>query len=177
LRGIVFTLVGLNVLAAILVLRPLGGSAADLEQQLLIGRQQVKQRQLAIERMKTILAKAQKGRKQGDGFLEAYFLDRRTMSSTILTELGDTSKKAGLRPRDTAFTFEPIDGSDVFTMMAISANFEGSYSQLIEFINMLDRSKLFLIIEDLQATPTQSTGVLSIRMRINGFVREAEPRT
>ncbi|MGH9674990.1 MAG: GspMb/PilO family protein, partial [Bryobacteraceae bacterium] len=106
-----------------------------------------------------------------------YFLDRRKASASILTEIGESSRKVGLRQRDGAFTFEPIEGSDSLTLMSIAVNFEGSYSDLVEFVHRMDASERFLIIEELQAAPTQVTAVLSIRMRVSAFVREEAPRS
>ena len=71
--------------------------------------------------------------------------------------------------------FEPIDGSDNFTMMTIAANYEGRYSDLRQFIGALDRSERFLIIEDVTAAPQQEPGKLSARFKINAFVRQGLP--
>ena len=177
LRVVVYLLLASNIVAAVLMIRPWGGSAQDLEQQLIAGRQQVKQRQLAIERLKLLVAKSERARKEGDRFLSAYFLDRRKASASILTEIGESSRKVGLRQRDGAFTFEPIEGSDSLSLMSIAVNFEGSYSDLVEFVHRMDASERFLIIEELQAAPTQVTGVLAIRMRVSAFVREEAPRS
>jgi len=172
IRVIVGVLLAANLAAAVLIVRPWGGSAEELELQLAGLHAQSQQRQAAIARLKLLVGKSDKARQEGDGFLETYFLDRRTVSSTILTELGEASKKAGLKPREHAFAYEPVDGSDTLSMLTIAANFEGSYSDLIEFVNLVDRSSRFLIIENLQAAPTQQAGVLSMRFKINAFVRE-----
>ncbi len=177
LRVAVYTLLAANVAAAVIMLKPWGGTAEDLEQQLLMQRQQVKQRQAAIERLRLLAAKSDKARAEGDRFLAAYFLDRRTASSAILTELGNAGKKAGLRPRDHAYTFEPVEGSEDLTTMTISANYEGSFAALMQFVNIIDRMNRFLIIEDMQATPTQQPGTLSIRLQIDAFVREGDGRS
>jgi Tfp pilus assembly protein PilO len=177
LRAAVYALLAANLIAAFFIVRPWGGSAEDLEQQLLVQRQQVKQRQGAIERLRLLVAKAEKARAEGDRFLAAHFLDRRTASSAILTELGNAGKKAGLRPRDHAYTFEAIEGSDDLTLMTISANYEGSYAALMQFVNIIDRMNRFLIVEDMQATPTQQPGTLAIRMQIDAFVREGDGRS
>ena len=43
-------------------------------------------------------------------------------------------------------------------MMTISANYEGRYSDLRQFISSLDRSDRFLIIEDITAAPQPEPG-------------------
>ena len=53
---------------------------------------------------------------------------------------------------------EPVEGSDTLDMLQISANFEGTYPDLVHFMNLLDKSDRLLIIESLNATPQQSGG-------------------
>lgn len=165
-------LLAANIAAAVLIVRPWGGSALELERQLASLGKEAGQRQAAIARLKRLVATSEKALQQGDRFLADYFLDRRTASATILTELGEAQKKAGLKARDHAFQLEPVEGSDTLSMMSISANYEGSYAALIDFVNLIDRSSRFLIIENLQAAPTQSAGLLASRFKINAFVRE-----
>ena len=57
-------------------------------------------------------------------------------------------------------------------MMSISANYEGTYANLMRFVHELDRSPRLLIIEALNAAPQQSGGTLNISMKIDTFVRE-----
>jgi Tfp pilus assembly protein PilO len=56
--------------------------------------------------------------------------------------------------------------------MTITANYEGSYANLMRFIHEIDRSPRLLIIEALNAAPQQGSGILNISMKIDTFVRE-----
>ncbi len=163
-----------NLAAALLVWRPIGGSPEQLEQQLADLRRQSTARQAAIGRLRTLAAKVDKARAEGDKFLAGYFMDRRTASSSILAELARSAREAGLKPREHSFLFEPVEGSDTLSLMRISANYEGTYADLVEFVNLLDRSARFLILENLQAAPQQTAGMLNAGFQINTFVREAQ---
>jgi hypothetical protein len=55
--------------------------------------------------------------------------------------------------------------------MKVTANYQGTYANLLHFINRLDKSKLLLIIEGLQATPQQQTGVLNVSFKLDAFIR------
>jgi Tfp pilus assembly protein PilO len=57
-------------------------------------------------------------------------------------------------------------------MLIVTANYEGSYADLVQFVNALDRSGRLLIVESLTATPQQSGGTLSVAMRLNAFVQD-----
>ncbi len=64
-----------------------------------------------------------------------------------------------------------MEGSDTLDMLQISANFEGTYPDLVHFINLLDKSNRLLIIESLNATPQQSGGRLNVMLKA-GHIRE-----
>jgi hypothetical protein len=57
-------------------------------------------------------------------------------------------------------------------MLKITANYQGSYADLVQFVNRLDRSRKFLIVESLTASPQQGSGVLNVSMKLNAFVQE-----
>jgi type IV pilus assembly protein PilO len=67
---------------------------------------------------------------------------------------------------------EPIEGSDTLGMMTISASFEGEYPNLTKFINELDRSPRFLIIESLTASPQPLGKVVNVNFKLNAFVKD-----
>jgi hypothetical protein len=160
-----------NLVAAWFVWQTPGGSAGDLADQISTSQTQVQRSAQNLGRLKALVKKVDTARNEQQKFVSRYFIDRRTASSTILTELGQSAARAGLTPKEHAFVFEPIEGSDTFTMMTIAANYEGRYSDLRQFIGALDRSERFLIIEDVTAAPQQEPGKLSARFKINAFVR------
>lgn len=164
-------LVAANLVAAILVFHPFGGSAGDLERQILQLQQQVQQKKAEVERTRSIVNKVEKGREEGDQFMRSYFLGSRTVNSDIYSELKDSAGKAGLQVREHTFAYDPIDGSDDLSMLTITGNYEGTYQQLIKFVNLVDRSPRLLIIETLQAQPQQQSKTLTISMKLNAFVR------
>jgi hypothetical protein len=166
-----------NVVAGWFVWQTPGGSAGDLADQISTSQTQVQRTAANLGRLRALVRKVETARNEQQKFVSRYFMDRRTASSTILTELGQAASRAGLTPKEHAFIFEPIEGSDTFTMMTIAANYEGRYSDLRQFIGSLDRSERFLIIEDVTAAPQQEPGKLSARFKINAFVREGGPAT
>jgi len=128
-----------------------------------------------LERMRTLVAKIQHARTSGDSFLETYFMSRRTTSSTIGAELLKAAKDAGMKPKEQSFSFDPIEGSDTLSMMTIVGNYEGTYGDLLQFVNRLDKSSRFLIIDTMSAAPIQGSGNLAISVKLNTFVREDGP--
>jgi len=171
-KQVLVGLVVANIAVFFLLVRPIGGTAADLASQLEQTRRQIRVRQGEVVQLRALVAKIQKVRAEQSGFVGNYFMDRRTASSTILTEIGASASKAGLKPREHSFVIDPVEGSDNLGMMTITANYEGSYGDLVEFVNLIDRSRRFLIIDNIQAAPQQQAGSLAARFKINTFVRE-----
>src|SRR5277367_271249 len=68
------TLLVLNVAAALILFRPWGGSADDLERQLDVMRAQLPQRQAALARSKALVDKVRKAKSEGDKFIDRYML-------------------------------------------------------------------------------------------------------
>lgn len=169
-RAVLGLLLLANIIAAVLVLRPFGGSAEELEERLSGLRRQLQQRQGELMRLRSIVDKVEKARVAGDQFMAAHFTDERSAYSTLLEELGRASKEGGMRQREHSIGLEEIEGSEL-AMMSVTANYEGSYGDLVRFVNQIDRSSRFLIIESLRAAPQQSGG-LAVNVKLNTFVRE-----
>ena len=166
------TLVAANIAAFFLLVKPVGGSASDLESQLANLQIQTKRQQLSVRTGRNLVAKLEGARAEHEKFMETYFMDRRTMSSTILSEIKNSAAAAGLTPKEHSFGFEPVEGTENLGMMTITANYEGTYANLVKFVNLIDRSKRFLIIDNIQAAPQQQGEKLVSRFKINAFVRE-----
>jgi len=173
LRVIVGVLAFANVVAAFLVFKPPGGSAEDLERELSANMKEQKQRKASIERLKVLASKSATARAQGDDFIDGYFLGRRTASSTMVSELLKAANEAKIKPKEHAFQYEPVEGSDDMSTMIVTGAYEGTYADLIHFIHRLDRSQRFLIMDSLSATPqTAQPGMLSVSLKMITFVRD-----
>jgi hypothetical protein len=171
IRPILGGLVVLNLVAAGLVLYPPGGSADSLERDLVSLQSQLNQKRALLEQTQQHVEAVKKARGEGDRFLNDYFLQRRTVSSKLLDKLTDFAKQAQIKERGIVKSSELVDGSDSLAMMTISADYEGTYKNLMNFVREIDRSPLLLIIESLNAAPTQGTNTLTVSMKINAFVQ------
>lgn len=172
IRIILGGLLALNLIAVGLVLFPPGGSADDLERELAGLQSQITQKRALLERSRLNVAAIEKARGAGDHFLNDYFLSRRTADSALLSVLTDAASKAQIKERDRAQTTEYIEGSDSLSMMTITGNYEGTYRNLLNFINELDHSQQLLIIESMSAAPQQGSNILTVSLKIDAFIRD-----
>ena len=134
--------------------------------------QQVKQRTEQVAKLKMVVDKVEQARSEGDKLIEEITLVRRTTFSTLVAELDSAARESGVEPREGAYDVQPIEGAEHYGMVTISANFRGRYENLVKFLNRLDRSENFLIIESLGAAPRADSEELNVTMKIDTFVRE-----
>jgi hypothetical protein len=128
--------------------------------------------QARLVRSRVLTSNIGKGKAESDTFLASYFTKRRNTYSTIIGEIEETAKAAGMKEQEGTYGLDPIEGSDDLLMMTISVNFEGSFAQFVKLINLLDRSPRFLIIESLQAAPQPKGDVLNANLKLHVFVKE-----
>jgi len=173
-RAVLGVLVLANLVAALMVFKPWGGSPEDLAREEANLRHQLATMQARLLHSKTLVSKAETARKEDNRFLAEYTTDRRTTFSTIFSELERVAHEAGIQPRPASYELEQVEGSDTLYQMTITAAYEGSYESLTKFVNLLDKSPRFLIIESLMAAPQQAnaTNLLSVSIKLDTFVRE-----
>ncbi len=173
-RAALGVLVIANIAAALMVFKPWGGSAEDLAREQIDLQQQLTSSQARLERTKALVAKAERARKDGDTFLAEYTTERRNTFSTIMAELDRASREAGINARPVNYELTQVEGSDSLYQMSISAAYEGNYTSLLKFVNLLDKSPRFLIIESMTAAPQQTNAqdLLNVVIKLDNFVRD-----
>ena len=169
--GLAF-LLALNLVAGYFVLRPIGGSPEELQQQATEMRAQIVQQKKGLEQTRNLSSKVGIGRDESDRFMAKYFLPRRTAYATIMTELNDIATQSKVTTKESSYAIEQVEGSDTLDMMQITANFEGDYKSLIGFVNMIDKSSRLLILESLNAAPQQNGQRLNVMLKVDTYVRE-----
>lgn len=169
-------LLAANVVAAVFVLHPLGGSAEDLARELEGKQRDLAQQVKRLERTHNVEQKVKQAKVEGDQFFEDYILSRRKAYSTLLAEANKLAVESGLKPKESAYAPpDPVEGSETIEQLSISANYEGTYQSLTKFVNLLDKSPR-LIIESMQATP-QANGALSVGLKLDTFIKEASGKS
>ncbi len=175
-RGVLGLLLLINLVAAWFVFRTPGGTMEEIEADLVAKRKQLAVRQQSVAHLKQLVEQTEAARAVGDNFLTSYFLPRKHAYSILEIDLANAAKSAGIQAKERSISYEPIEGSDTLGMLNVNASFEGTYADLIELVNALDRSKRLIIIEQLQAQPQQGGNSLAIIVKLNTFFRLEGPQ-
>jgi Tfp pilus assembly protein PilO len=169
-RAILGVLALANIVAALIAFKPWGGSPEELGRQRQQLTQQVEQLKTRLQHTKELASKVEHARSEGDRFLSEYMMDRRTTFSTIVAEMDKAANTAGLKQRERSYNLEAVEGSETISQMTVTSGYEGPYSNLVKFVNVLDKSPRFLVIESLQASPQQGSQSLNILVKLDTFV-------
>jgi Tfp pilus assembly protein PilO len=173
LRAVLGVLLAANLAAAVVAFKPFGGSAEDLRREQDTLQRQLQGLQKQVAASQRLAAKVHVARDEGDRFLDKYFAPSRMVASTIQGELFQMAKDSGVVYLPTAFSVQQIEGSDTLEMMTINTNCQGTYAALSKFVNLLDRSDRFLIVESMSATPQQTGQNLNVTLKVDTFVKES----
>jgi type IV pilus assembly protein PilO len=165
-------LLAANLVAAGFAFHIFDASPEALEQELATTLSQQQTAQAHLVRSRALNANLDLGKTEGEKFLTSYMTPRQYTYSTIAGELNETSKAAGMDKFAANITLNPIPGSDDLDMMSVTLNVEGKYSQLVKFINLIDRSPRFLIIESLTVTPRAKSDILTVNVKLDTFVKD-----
>jgi Tfp pilus assembly protein PilO len=172
MRAVLGVLLVANLVTAVIAFKPFGGGADDLRRDRNVLRQQLAQLKIQVAKNRKLVEKIETARTQGDQFLSKYFTQRRVVTSTIQGELVQIAKEAGVTYQPTTWNIEAIEGSDTLAMMTINAGCQGTYAALSKFVNLVDKSPRFLIIESMVAAPQQTGQVLNVTVKVDTFVKE-----
>jgi len=175
MRVIIGALLAANLVAAVIALKPFGGSADDLRRQQTALDSQLAQAQKQLAYSRSLVEKIEKTRTEEDRFVGQYFTDTHTTGAIILSELNQAAHDAGIKPGTWTFSVEALEGSDTLQELTTNMGFEGSYANFTKFINLLDKSPHFMVIENMQAAAPQQSGgqAINVTLKIDTFVRGA----
>ncbi len=179
MRALIGLLLAANLAAVIVVFKPFGGSAEDLRRQQQSLNAQISQMQARLAASRRLVKNVDLARTEGKQFLGKYFMDDSTASAAIVAELTNIAKDAGIKMSQAQFNRDPIEGSDTLEMLSTQVGCEGAYANLTKFVNLLDKSPRFMIIESMQAAAPQSQGpaahgqTLNVTLKIDTFVKQA----
>jgi hypothetical protein len=79
---------------------------------------------------------------------------------------------SGMQDRGGAYTWEPVEGTSDLTLLNLTANFEGTYANLMQFLYQVDKSPMLLMLDTLSAAPLQSGHLLNTTLRFQYIFRE-----
>ena len=93
-------------------------------------------------------------------------------NSEFAAELGALTKKQGVHYTRGAYVYKPILAGTAgeLTQVQIDSSLSGDYRPLVQFINSLERDKMFFVIDSIVLSGQQS-GAVSLRLKLRTYLR------
>jgi hypothetical protein len=103
---------------------------------------------------------------------DAFYADRLPYAeSQVLTELGHLAQKTGVRWANAQYAQQPVlNGEYALTELHIDASVSGDYRPIVEFINSLERDKMFFVVNGIGLSG-QQTGMVNLRIALTTYLR------
>jgi type IV pilus assembly protein PilO len=123
-----------------------------------------------VERGEKIKASLPQVGRDCDGFYHDSFLPAAKGYSAIVADLSDITHKAGLKTTGVAFQQKEMKDHGV-TQITMKTTVEGDYPSIIQFINALERSKNFYLLDNLSLDSGGSTPGIKLNLDLRTFFR------
>jgi hypothetical protein len=95
--------------------------------------------------------------------------------SQVLAEIGALTRRTGVHWTHAQFAYLPVlSGNDALTQVSIDASVSGDYRPVVQFVNAVERDKIFFVINGVNLTG-QQTGQVNLRLRLTTYLRPPNP--
>jgi hypothetical protein len=103
---------------------------------------------------------------------DAFYADRLPYAySEVLAELGRLTQKSDVRLANVQYAQDPVlTGDYALTELHMDASVSGDYRPIVEFINSLERDKMFFLVNGISLSG-QQTGMVNLRIRLTTYLR------
>jgi type IV pilus assembly protein PilO len=159
-------LVLIDIIALVVLFSPLVGSEKDRLEELDQLRVQSRQKQMEVERVGDIDKKIVLASQQ----IDTFYKDRLSARDSSVSEsLSKLASQSGVKLEQVKYT--PADKDTVGLLpVEVEANLTGDYPQLARFLNSLERSQLFFIVDSVDLGGEQNN-IVKLQMKLRTFVK------
>jgi hypothetical protein len=166
LKLAIITMLCVSAVAGVLLLSPLVGSSASRKEELHALTVELRQKTKQVEPLRGLDKKVALAKDQINQFYSERFP---THESVISDEMGKIAAENGVKLGQVKYETkdpEPIGLTPVF----MEANCQGDYLHVVRFINALERSKTFFLVNTVVLGDAQG-GTVKLQMKLESYLR------
>jgi type IV pilus assembly protein PilO len=156
----------LDVAAAGFLLSPLGRSRSRREMEYGEARRELQIKMRDAVPLRGMDKKLQLAREEIADFYRERFP---AQYSAVSSELGKLASQTGVRISQIGYEPKAAEIPNL-QQVAINANLDGDYLQVVKFINALERDRMFFIVESLTLAQEQG-GMVRLQMKLETYLR------
>jgi Tfp pilus assembly protein PilO len=159
LRWALAGLLALNGILFFLLFRAPMGSPEDREAELQRLEEQHRAATEQVRQLRQLREKVQAATRNEQQFARENFLQRSSAFSKMIENLEELASSNQLRPSDISYRLNPEDNQLAWVNVEVTLSVEGEYSDLVRFVNELEQSDLFWIIQGLEVSGDPAAGL------------------
>ena len=149
LRAILAVLLAADVLFVFLWVRSPGRTESQRKADIARLESQQQEAQRHVELLQQLRQKVRDATHNEQEFTQANFLRRSAAFSEMLTDLERLATENNLLPGDISYKLDDRTNELGWITVSVSLSVSGAYPDLVRFLNRLEQSKLFWIVEGL----------------------------
>ncbi len=169
LYAIAGILIVVDIIALVILLSPVGAASAEKQQEFQQLRQDVQAKTKTVVPPDQVQQRIDEARKQIVEFERARIPSE---ASAVSVELGKLASDAGVKLSTVRYDEMDSDVPDL-RHYRISAIIAGDYLQEVKFINALERSKQFYVIDSVNLGEQQQ-GAVRLQINVDTYLREGQ---
>lgn len=134
-----------------------------------------------VERLETEVARLERieralprATRELDGFVQQHFVPAGAGSSALVSELERAAAEAGVRAGRVDFHPRPVRDRPELTRLEITTTVEGSYANLLRFLDALERSGNFCLLDRLSLVAGTRGGSLKLDLGLTTYLRRTQ---
>jgi Tfp pilus assembly protein PilO len=156
----------LDLAAVVFLVSPLGRSRTVRQQEFEQARVELQGKMRDAVPLRGMDKKLDVARQQ----IAAFYKDRfPSQYSAVSSELGKVAGQSGVRISQIAYDPKAADVPNL-QQVAINANLDGDYLQVVKFINALERDPMFFMVDSLTLAQEQG-GTVRLQVRLETYLR------
>jgi Tfp pilus assembly protein PilO len=174
LRIAIGALLVLDAVAVAFLISPLIGSQHSRDEQMNQLWKELQQKTRQVEPLRGLDKKIPVAKQQIDDFYQNRFASE---TSTVSADLGKLAADSGVKLAGVTYSQKSTDDKENANIEAvdlsriiIDAELSGDYLQVMHFINSLERSRLFFLVDSVQIGSDQG-GVIKLRMHLETYLK------
>jgi Tfp pilus assembly protein PilO len=158
LRVALAALAVLNAALLVLALRPPGRSLVERQAQYQQSRRRYDATLATVKQMRDLQSKLQSAIENNRGFARERFLDRGTAFSAMVSDLEKLATESQLKPLTVSYGLKDEAKQPDFVNVSVNIALEGAYPDIVRFINRLEQSQLFWVIDSVNVSGSTAPG-------------------
>ncbi len=151
-------LVVVNVTFFALALKPAGARARQQAETFRRLQSDLESRRKTVAQLREIVGGLDKAGGQSSDFYRAKFLPKPTGFSIVMEELDKLAKANRVRKGSVNYALGEVRGRPELNQVDVSTTLEGDYSNIVRFVNEVERSRLFLMIDNITVAGSDTPG-------------------